>query len=49
MIRRNRGLRRCIMITPKNRYVFKAALEKAMRQISSPDEEGEEKVTLLTD
>ena len=32
VIRRVRGLRRSIMITPTNRYIFKTALEKAIAQ-----------------
>ena len=47
-IRRIRGLRRCIVITPKNRNIFKAALEKAIRQLSSPTDEEEENVSLMT-
>lgn len=48
-IRRMRGLRRCLVITPKNRYIFKAALEKAIQQLSTHTDQVEDKVSLMTD
>ena len=36
VIRRAKGLRRFLVFTPKNRYVFKTDLERAMERIGSP-------------
>lgn len=49
VIRRKKGLRRSIVITPNNRYTLKVALERAMQRGSSPDEHDEESVSMITD
>lgn len=53
VIRRRRGLRRNLVITPRNRYVFKANLERALQRTSSStddaaeEEEEEEEATVF--
>lgn len=49
VIRRRRGILRNIVITPKNRYVFKTNLEKAMQVKQATAEEPAEKIFLVTD
>jgi hypothetical protein len=49
IIRRRRGLFRSVVITPRNRYVFKASLEKAMQGLNAPNEDTAEKIFLMTD
>ena len=48
VIRRKRGLRRFLVITPRNRYVFKADLERAMEQLNQPAAT-DERLTIVTD
>ena len=49
VIRRQRGLFKNIVITPRNRYVFKASLERAIQHRNTPDEEAMEKVFVVSD
>lgn len=49
VIRRNRGLIKNIVITPRNRYVFKTNLEKAIQQKDAPAEDTAERVFVVTD
>ena len=47
VLRRNRGLFRNVVITPKNRYVFRRDLERALQRIGaskpvSPPDDGDE-------
>jgi hypothetical protein len=44
VIRRNGGLRKFIMISPKNRYVFKVDLERAIQKLS-PDSSPKKLIT----
>ena len=48
VIRRRRGLLKEFIITPKNRYAFKAELERAMARLS-PATEGKKTGTLPAD
>jgi hypothetical protein len=38
VIRRSKGIFKNLVITPKNRYVFKTDLERAMQNLNSPPE-----------
>ena len=49
VIRRHRGLLRNLVITPKNRYVFKTNLERAMQLQTAPSDEPKEGVLVETD
>jgi len=49
VIRRGRGLIKNIVITPRNRYVFKTSLEKAIQLKDIPAEESVERVFVVTD
>ena len=49
VIRRHRGLFRNVIITPRNRYVFKAELESAMQRMSAPDGHLQEKIPIYED
>jgi hypothetical protein len=49
VIRRKRGLIRNVIITPRNRYVFKAELERAMERVNAPVQESVQEVPLFTD
>ncbi|MBI4658834.1 MAG: hypothetical protein HY735_08325 [Verrucomicrobia bacterium] len=49
VIRRHRGLFRSIVITPRNRYVFKTNLEKAIQGLNAPAEEVAQRIFLVTD
>ena len=48
-IRRKRGLRRHLLITPKNRYIFKTAIDRAIAQRGQPVPVGEQELNLITD
>lgn len=49
VLRRRKGLRRCIIITPKNRYILKAAIEKAIQRGASPIEQDDESLSVISD
>lgn len=49
VIRRSRGLRRYLVITPKNRYIFKADLERAIGKKSSISESPAETMSPIPD
>lgn len=49
VIRRHRGLFKSIVITPRNRYVFKANLEKAIQQLKTPTDDPAQEIFLVTD
>jgi len=49
VIRRRRGLIRNVVITPRNRYVFKTELERAMERVKSPSQEAPESMPMFTD
>jgi hypothetical protein len=49
VIRRKRGLIKNVIITPRNRYVFKAELERAMERVNAPVQEPVQEVPLFTD
>ena len=48
-IRRKRGLRRHLLITPKNRYIFKTEIDRAIAQRGQPVPSDEEELNLITD
>src|SRR5947207_2893802 len=47
VIRRRRGLFRNVIITPRNRYIFKAELERAMERLNAPTEQSAEEVPVI--
>lgn len=49
IIRRSRGLFRSWCISPRNRYVFKADLERAIARKGAPEREVVEKVYIVSD
>ena len=49
VIRRHRGLFRNIVITPRNRYIFKAELDRAIERLNAPAPEPPEKIPVFTD
>ncbi len=49
VVRRRGGLIKNIVITPRNRYVFKANLEKAIQRVNVPYEDTAEKILVVTD
>ena len=49
VLRRKRALIRNVIITPRNRYVFKAELERAIERANAPEQEPAEGVPVFTD
>ena len=49
VIRRYRGLLRNIVITPRNRYIFKTSLERAIQHKIAPSEEPKDDLLVVTD
>jgi len=48
-IRRSRGLRKYLVVTPKNRYIFKADLERAMKRKLAVTETSAESMSQVSD
>ncbi len=49
VIRRHHGLRKHVMITPKNRYIFKADLERAIKKTAPRSESVDEGTSAISD
>ncbi|MEW6160804.1 MAG: hypothetical protein AB1813_25530 [Verrucomicrobiota bacterium] len=50
LIRRTRGWCKNLVITPRNRYVFKADLERAIENLRSPSEKSKtERIMIVSD
>jgi hypothetical protein len=49
VIRRKRGLLRNVVITPRNRYVFKAELERAVERANMPEQQPAQGIPVFTD
>jgi hypothetical protein len=49
VIRRYRGLCRNVEITPRNRYVFKTDLERAIKRTEPPAEDAPENIPVISD
>lgn len=49
VLRRKRGLIRNVIITPRNRYVFKAELERAIERANAPEQEPAQGLPVFSD